>query len=180
MSKLKTDTVDRFLDNALSPRASRRVAKMVEDSPMYQKKVDEGKRLKDLIQIMHEEKTKAVNFEGLSSRILDEIHQTEQPLSFQERLSTFFSEFFAHQRKIWVPAAAMSVAAMALFILPLATSSNLAAPHPTAGITLHSTTQTLSGSTIAAVDFGNAEGETFNIQNETGASVGVVWIRERP
>ena len=183
MGKLQHNVIERYLDGELSSRESKQTEEMLATSVESQRILEENQKLGDFVRMMTEERTRNVSFDGFTDRVLAATRNTSGSPSFVERMHLWMSEFFEHRRVVWIPAAVCGVtAALVLLVLPLSEISPSPKPETENGITLHAATSVSfgSGSKIASVDFGGAEGKTFSLRNERGASVGVVWIEENP
>lgn len=180
MTKLDDKTLERYFDGELSKQGRKDTLELIQKSDASLAFLEKNQRLGDLIRLMDEEKTKGISFDGLSKRVLEASRQSA-PTPWLERARVWFAEFFEHRRAIWIPAVAVGAAAVALLFIPLSTVQRGTSYEEGRGISLHSASSVVAGgSTIASVDFGGAKGTTYNLQNESGASVGVVWIVEKP
>ena len=170
MAKLTSEVLNRYVDGDLSVSETARVEQVLATSPDDRQALQQLERVGAMVRLMDGESTKGVSFEGLSGKVLAEIKTTRSSLPWSEGLRTWFSEFFAHGKPVWVPAAAVvTVACAALLVVPL-----LGAPTSgqggDSGIVLHSASAGASGSHIAAVDFGGASCRFVMIRAALSAS----------
>jgi anti-sigma factor RsiW len=175
MAKLTQELLQKYVDGELPPHQIEKVKSILASSPEDELVVQELTKIGSLLRIMDEETTAAVSFEGLAEKVLAEVKTTRTSLSFSEKLSAWFSEFFEHRRSVWIPAsAAVCAACLTVAIFPLFSTVQNGVD---TGIVLHSTAAE-KGSRIAAVDFGSQTGVQYALDDGRGNAVGVVWIVE--
>ena len=179
MTKIDEKILEKYFDGELSDRILKKVQNRMQDTDLLDY-LEKNQKIGDLIRLMDEEKLSGVSFEGLSNRVLATSRKSA-PTPWFKRVRVWFAEFLEHRRLIWIPAAAVGAVAITLLFLPLTTVSKGGRYQQSNSISLHSATPVADrGSTISAVDFGGAKGMTYSLENEFGASVGVVWIVEKP
>jgi anti-sigma factor RsiW len=186
MARLTQEELTRFHDGELSASERARVetalSSAAEEDRAHLEHLD---KLGDLLRLMHEEQSSAVSFEGFAERVAQGIRAQERP-PVSARLKVWLSEFFAHRRVVWIPAASLAGAAAAILIaLPLARAPQGTQPlgpgaHPqiwqaSAGAAADAVPRS-SQAILANRD--QVSGLELVVSNDRGESIGVVWVND--
>ncbi len=184
MVKLNEKLLARYYDGELSPKKARSVEQLLRQSPEHQESLRKMAQIGDLLRMANEETVDRVSLEGFAEQVEAGIAE-ERASSLSERLKVWIQEFVTYRKPVWIPAAALVAAAIAvLLVVPLsppgpvepqtpATASNdtwMAADQPSK-----------RGSKIESVTFddtgksGEGKFEVSKIDGKNG-SIGVVWI----
>ncbi len=188
MGKLTDRLLQQYADGELSPSKAEMVARLLTEQAESQAYVQELSKLGDFVRLMNRESLEEVNFEGFSGGVAHKIRQAEQRGDVWEKIKVAVSEFFDHRRVVWVPSAAVAAALLAAVLLtPLFLGGPKGGPATSAlrdDIQLLTSAPTEASrkqlSRIVSVDFGDAKGSSFAVDDDRGGTVGVVWIVEAP
>lgn len=188
MGKLTDKLLQQYADGELSPNKAETVERLLEEQTEYQAYVKDISELGNLVRMMNQESLSKACFDGFSEQVANKIRQSEQRGMAWDRFKVAILEFFEYRRVVWIPSAAvMGALLVAVLLAPLlgggqrGGSSELASRD---NIRLLSATpeevRLQHSSKIESVDFGDAKGASYAIDDERGGTVGVVWIVETP
>ena len=182
MAKLTDEILERYYDGELSPKKAKWVEEQLEGSPEHKARLEQMSRMSGLIQLMEKESLADVSFAGFEQRVKIGIEQAKKP-SVIDRARVWATEFFEHKQVVWIPSAVAVAAVLAVVIAVPLMSGNQPSQQKTSGDTeiwMASDTSRVEApsSTIVSVNFGQAAGKRYDVQNTNGGTVGVVWIEE--
>jgi hypothetical protein len=187
MARVTRDELARFRDGELSASERKRVEEALRTAPAEDRaQLERLDKLGDLLHVMHEEQASRVSFDGFGERVAAGIRSIAKP-GLGERLGVWLAEFFAHRRAVWIPAASLvGAAAAVLLMLPLVRGPQQSVPVPQAvagGIWSASTDGARvpaipRGSEAVLASGGQGAGLAFEVPNERGELIGVVWVND--
>ena len=110
-------TLERYLDGELDAARAGKIEAAVADDAALREQLEEMRGARDLLRQHLFGAADAVDFSGLSERVLARCDETP-PLPWSDRLVAWLREVFAYRKPIWVPSMALAAAAAVTLMLP--------------------------------------------------------------
>lgn len=181
MDRLTQEELARYHDGELSDEERERIEAALAAAPAgdraYLGRLD---RIGDLVRLMNEEELAQVSFDGFADRVAAGIRAAGPP-PLAERARIWVSEFVEHRRIVWIPAASLAAAAIALVVaIPaLRAPDGAAAPSRAAAGPIWAASAAAAvphGSEAILANRGEATGSEYALANDRGEKLGVVWV----
>ncbi|MBN2530956.1 MAG: hypothetical protein JXR76_31505 [Deltaproteobacteria bacterium] len=171
-----------YYDGELNERKSAEVKKQLDSSHEGALALENMTKISQLFQVLHEQSQESTSFEGFDKRVINAIRSQKTPVPFSEKLRVWATEFFAHRKLVWIPAASVAGAAcVAVLAVGLQNSKQMI---PTMPDRTDSSTWQASGttdsivSTVAVTAPSEMNVEEFSLETDNGQRIAVVWIDE--
>jgi hypothetical protein len=107
--------------------------------------------------------------------------ETARAVSFTERMSVWFSEFFHHRRTVWIPVASfagIAAAALLMFNVGQDVRPGLSMPSSADNTWQAGVVQVAAGSEVSLANAAQIDATAYQIADADGTSIGVIWINE--
>jgi anti-sigma factor RsiW len=173
---VEDDILQRYFDGELSGKRCEGVQEHLESCELCQKRQESLSKLHELFAQNAEELARDVNFDLLYRRVASEIAR-QKPAGLLEKLRAWWEGLNAWQPRVWAPATAVALAAVALVVFTRPREPELL-ESANGKQTPQSMVAATSSSEIVRVDFGDKAGTVFEVALAEGITTAVIWIND--
>lgn len=160
------DLIQKYLDGELGEQERSRVEALLREDESLRRRLDTYRQLGRLLG----EAVDVEGVEGLLDMRLETIlrrAETDEEVSFSERLKVSLEEFFFHRKRVWVPLAASLVAVVSTLALILA----LKGPPPEVV-----EPEQERWSRVTSVSLGANSSMVLEMEDDSGTKATVLWV----
>lgn len=167
-----------FADDELNGRKAQAVAAHLDGCSECGEAIERIRTTGDLLRLAVDEIIADAPLEGFADSVLEQI-EAEAPLTWSERLKTWFGEFYRYRQRFWGPSLALaSGTAAVLLVLIFFGGESGTTPSPDRLPSLPPV-DLVPGSSVLSVSFGNSvDGTVFEVEDKDGSTTAVIWVDE--